>query len=92
MAKKTHGTCRICGEHRELTYEHVPPQCAFNNEPAKVYKLDEWVVLQNGGPARYENQQRGSGYVTLCSDCNNRRGGAWNVGDFCLWTKTAAVL
>lgn len=93
MAKaKTFGICRLCGDERELTYEHVPPRCAFNREPAKMYRLDQWVVLESGGPARYQSQQRGSGYVTLCADCNERRGGAWNVGEFCLWTKTAAVL
>ncbi len=50
-----------------------------------MYSLEQWVVLQSGGPARYRAQQRGSGHVTLCDDCNNRRGGAWNVRrDGCL--------
>lgn len=57
-----------------------------------MYSLEQWVTLQSGGPAQYKDQQKGSGYVTLCSDCNNRRGGAWNVTEFCLWTKTASVL
>jgi hypothetical protein len=92
MAKKTIGICRICGLERELTYEHVPPRCAFNAEPAKMYGPEQWVVLQSGGPARYKSQQRGSGYVTLCDECNSRRGGTWNVPDFCLWTKTADAL
>jgi len=85
--EKRAGICRICGIERELTYEHVPPRCAFNDERAEMYSLEQWVVLQSGGPKRYRDQQRGSGYVTLCADCNNRRGGAWNVGEFCKWTK-----
>jgi len=89
MAKATvRGVCRICGERRELSYEHVPPRCAFNQRPARMYSLEQWVILESGGPAQYRDQQRGSGYVTLCADCNNRRGGRWNVPNFCLWART----
>jgi hypothetical protein len=52
-----------------------------------MYSLEHWVILESGGPAQYRDQQRGSGYVTLCEDCNNRRGGRWNVPDFCLWAR-----
>lgn len=90
--ERTCGICRICGLERELTYEHVPPRCAFNDQRARMYSLEQWVVLQSGGPARYRDQQRGSGYVTLCSECNNRRGGAWNAREFCKWTKMARGL
>lgn len=86
--QKIQGICRICGELRALTYEHVPPRCAFNEAPARMYSLQQWVILESGGPARYRDQQRGSGYVTLCEECNNRRGGTWNVPDFCLWART----
>lgn len=30
---KREGICRICGEHKRLTFEHVPPQSAFNSNP-----------------------------------------------------------
>jgi hypothetical protein len=70
------GTCRIWGLLRELTYEHVPPRCAFNPAPARMYSVEQWVIVESGGPAKYRDQQRGSGYVTLCDECNNRRGGA----------------
>jgi hypothetical protein len=90
MAKqKAHGTCRICGLRRELTYEHIPPRCAFNEAPARMYSVEQWVILESGGPAKYRDQQRGPGYLTLCDECNNRRSGAWNVPDFCLWARTA---
>jgi hypothetical protein len=89
MAKqKAQGICRICGLLRELTYEHIPPRCAFNQGPARMYSIEQWVVLESGGPAKHRYQQRGSGYVTLCAECNNRRGGTWNVPDFCLWART----
>ena len=89
MARRnTDGICRICRKLRELTYEHVPPRCAFNRAPARMYRLEQWVILESGGPAQYRKQQRGSGYVSLCEECNNRRGGRWNVPDFCLWART----
>jgi hypothetical protein len=53
-----------------------------------MYSAEQWVVLESGGPAQYRDQQRGSGYVALCDECNNRRGGTWNVPDFCLWART----
>ena len=56
-----------------------------------MYSLEQWVILESGGPAQYRDQQRGSGYVTLCEECNNRRGGSWNVPDFCLWARTATL-
>ncbi len=89
MAKqKVEGICRLCGLLRELTYEHVPPRCAFNQVRARMYSIDQWVILESGGPTKYRDQQRGSGYITLCDACNNRRGGTWNVPDFCLWART----
>ena len=28
--QKTYGICRLCGENKELTFEHVPPETVFN--------------------------------------------------------------
>ena len=31
MARQEHtGICHICGEYKKLTYEHIPPEAAFN--------------------------------------------------------------
>jgi len=41
------GICHICGEHRNLSFEHVPPRAAFNplwNIPS-IFFL--WRVLNN---------------------------------------------
>jgi hypothetical protein len=34
MGKRTkNGRCHICGNVGELSFEHVPPEKAFNNKP-----------------------------------------------------------
>jgi hypothetical protein len=66
-----HGKCRICGVGAQLTYEHIPPCCAFNDEPIKSYKLGEGWKLQVGERARYTGEQRGAGDHLLCDRCNN---------------------
>lgn len=30
MAKRVKGTCCICGQEADLTFEHIPPRAAFN--------------------------------------------------------------
>ena len=32
------GKCHICGKDSKLSYEHIPPQKAFNNQKVKMYK------------------------------------------------------
>ena len=68
--------CRICRrEEANLSYEHVPPRAAFNDEPTTVYGFDDWLnrspdgVLPGG-----RIEQRGAGAHTLCERCNNNTG------------------
>ena len=84
------GTCRVCGWYGQLTFEHVPPRCAFNNSPARTYTLDLCMLLDRGELARWENVQRGSGYFALCDVCNNERGGKWYVPEFKEWAYLGA--
>jgi Aminotransferase class-III len=91
MGRVIHGECRICGTHTRLTYEHVPPRCAFNDEPIKSYKLSEWWKLQAGKPARHANEQRGAGDHLLCDRCNNHVCGTWYVPELCTWVRAVAV-
>jgi hypothetical protein len=68
--------CRICGrDDARLSFEHVPPRAAFNNEQTRLYGLDDW--LQRGEDGRLTGgriAQRGAGDFTLCEDCNNKTG------------------
>jgi hypothetical protein len=82
MRKKEIGVCRICSKKTELTFEHIPPQNAFNNFSAKAINGEEILKVMseqdkmpwdlNG--LRYEQKQRGMGLYSLCSDCNNSTG------------------
>jgi hypothetical protein len=86
-ARKAIGLCRVCGERRQLTFEHIPPRCAFNAESLKSYTLAEFWKLQAGERARYASEQRGAGEYALCTECNSTRGGTWYVPEFCIWAQ-----
>lgn len=85
------GRCAVCGDHCELTFEHVPPESAFNDWPARIYTLDQWWLFSQGEKSRYEHKQRGSGYTSICAQCNNERGGQWYVPEFLRWVKGGAI-
>lgn len=91
MAKRqVIGNCRICRWYGRLTFEHVPPACAFNSSPARTYTLDQWMKREAEGQARWENDQRGSGYSALCEECNSKRGGEWYVPESKEWAYLGA--
>lgn len=82
MAKKIDGVCRLCGKTTKLSFEHVPPQSVFNNQPVKQYDGNE--VLKRipdfeDGKIRYKNMQRGSGGFFLCESCNSYTGTKYNT-------------
>jgi hypothetical protein len=85
------GRCRVCGEERQLTYEHVPPRAAYNSEPSKRYKLAERWAIEAGKPARYESQQRGAGDYALCELCNNNTG-IWYVPELTRLVEAGATV
>lgn len=78
MAKsKVTGVCHVCGEVRPLSFEHIPPQSLGNTNLSKVYSAVE-IAERTGGldfdgreGLRYRQEQRGSGFNTLCSSCNS---------------------
>ena len=95
MAKQTRpeGVCHLCGEHCVLSFEHVPPEKAFNDKPAFLIPFEEAIHL---GPddepqSRPKKQQRGMGGFTLCESCNNNTG-SWYGGHFVQWSYDAAML
>lgn len=76
MAAKE-GICHLCGSLAKLSFEHVPPHSAFNDQKVvmpdvrKVLELDNLDDLR-GIPGR--QSQRGQGGYTLCVSCNSRTG------------------
>lgn len=76
------GYCRICQQYGDLTFEHIPPQKAFNNRKAKSIEGDEAIKLisekdrmpWDSTGLKYINKQRGMGIHSLCSSCNSLTG------------------
>lgn len=71
MGKTKQGVCCICGEEKELTYEHIPPRAAFNHFNLKLYDFYGYITQNN---AKYKNSQQGAGLYSLCAKCNNDTG------------------
>ncbi len=91
-SKKVYGNCSICGNHAKLTYEHVPPESAFNDRPVLVAEF-EAVINQVPGerPSKYQVRQRGSGNYTLCDSCNTKTGD-WYAKHYAYWCYQAMEL
>lgn len=69
--RKVNGTCRICTNLEELSYEHLPPKAAGNAE--RTTGVNAWEALdpRYEGPPRKIAAQRGSGAFVLCRTCNS---------------------
>lgn len=88
MAKTEIGICHLCGQYGPLSYEHVPPEAAFNGR--KVFRASVEDYWQRGGPEGRsvpgKQLQRGYGDYTLCGECNNKTG-RWYAPDFIDWCR-----
>ena len=84
--QKIYGICRLCGENKELTFEHVPPETVFNKGAVRNVSLDAVIkdtVKENKLPweinyGKGKIKQRGRGGFYLCSDCKSCTG-KWYV-------------
>lgn len=95
MSKNVIGVCKLCGQEKKLTFEHVPPRKAFNSSSVRVYPPEEVLKLMTGQNdrrpwdtegLRYITQQNGSGGFYLCRDCNSNAG-TWYVREYVDFTK-----
>src|SRR4051794_9983412 len=68
------GPCHLCGGIRPLSFEHVPPRAAFNNQPVIVAAGASMLGCRPGAPVRGRVEQRGAGDRTLCIPCNTTTG------------------
>ena len=82
--KLQHGKCALCGAVGELTFEHVPPQKAFNNLRTISLSWDEAMRLGPDAPTKGKINQGGVGGYTLCPSCNNGTG-AWYARSLVEW-------
>lgn len=81
MPPKFEGFCRLCGEYKKLSFEHVPPQSAFNNHQRLLQTMQDMLESRP-----YSRFRKGLGKYTLCESCNNLTG-SWYGEAFAEWTK-----
>lgn len=79
-----HGECALCGAIGDLTFEHVPPQKAFNNLRTIGLSWDEALRLGPDTPIKGKVHQGGVGGYTLCPACNNNTG-SWYARSLVKW-------
>lgn len=89
MAKQHFGICHLCGTYGKLSFEHVPPVSAFNDQRILRSTFEQVLAKEdNLDDLQGRQQQRGAGAYTLCEKCNNDTG-AWYVPAFTDWARQA---
>lgn len=95
-AVKHPGNCKLCGQFKELTFEHVPPKKAFNSTAVKVFPFDEVIKLYTCTDGRMpwdvsglkgKIQQKGGGGYYLCREFNNNTG-SWYIEEYIRFVRT----
>jgi hypothetical protein len=84
------GICRICGTEGKLSFEHVPPEAAFNDRPLVMAGMRD-LIGRNPDQPRGRTQQRGAGDYTLCEPCNSRTG-HWYGSAYVEWARQALMI
>jgi hypothetical protein len=82
--KRPVGTCHICGAVGPLSYEHIPPQAAFNDRRFISVEFETMIRLGPDEEPRGRIRQGGIGAHTLCEKCNNDTGN-WYGSHFVKW-------
>ena len=67
------GVCRLCGSYGKLSFEHVPPEKAFNDKGLLFSDINLELELDKDRLVVIE-RRRGLGAYTLCQRCNNWTG------------------
>jgi hypothetical protein len=78
------GTCCICSTFGPLTYEHVPPRSAFNDQ--RIFEADVQAAMDRGLAPSFDRKQgrynqKGAGRYSLCDRCNTTTG-KWYAGEY----------
>ena len=79
------GICHICGQYTDLTFEHLPPNKAYNDKRVKVFNGEDFLGRMKKPwdfeGIKYQYNQKGSGVYSLCESCNNNTG-TWYGNDY----------
>ena len=82
------GKCRLCGEMRRLTKEHIPPASADNRGRLLEHSLEEWFRRTDEEIPGGRLRQGGMWGYTLCARCNNLTGTRY-VPEYGRWVASA---
>lgn len=94
------GKCKICGEFKELTQEHIPPKKAFNSNKVVILPFEEVMKTISGETGRMpwdtqglkgQIQQGGFKQYCLCRSCNNNTG-QWYMRTYTEFAQTLNVM
>lgn len=80
MAKNVIGVCKLCGNKRKLSKEHIPPSAAFNSGDYQVQSIDRYKT-KDVNIWQTKKKQGGHFAYVLCVECNNRTG-QWYGGEY----------
>jgi hypothetical protein len=90
MSKHDYGICHICGKVGKRSFEHVPPEAAFNDH--RVLRVGfQQALRQHPDNFRGRYQQKGAGAYTLCESCNSDTG-SWYGTAYADWAAQAMPL
>ncbi|PQJ78966.1 hypothetical protein [Polaribacter porphyrae] len=78
--KKT-GKCRLCSEVKKLSFEHVPPEAAYNSDPVFFQDSENLHDKSSHVYGKKKRSPRGAGGMYFCVSCNNNTGG-WYANDY----------
>ena len=81
------GYCNICGKHKELTEEHVPPKNAFNQVPIETYN---YFTGKTEGNWNEQYHPKGVSHYTICERCNEKTG-SWYGTEFVSWVRQSMI-
>jgi hypothetical protein len=79
--KAKEGNCALCNNVKKLSFEHIPPESAFNNKPIYIQGYDHLKNENSHVFGKRMKSNKGFGAYTLCESCNNNTGG-WYARDF----------
>ena len=84
MSKKSiYDICAICGLNKKMSFEHIPPKCAYNKSPVRI-QYQEQLSAKKG--ERFHNAfsklNQGMGLYSLCKNCNGLMG-SYYANDYC---------
>jgi hypothetical protein len=81
MSENNQGICRLCGCYRDLSFEHIPPKSAFNDQFIAFETMQNMLDGHSHSVFR-----KGLGKQSLCVRCNSETGG-WYGKSFAEWSK-----